>query len=176
MPDIPFPTLHTDRLILRRLSETDSDVIMFLRSDNEVNRYIERQKTRNHEEALAFINKTQKLFVEKRMLYWGINLKKRSELIGTICLWNFSKDRTIAEMGYELDPSFQNQGIMSEAMKRVIDFGFNNLQLSKIEAFTHRENIPSNKLLKKHNFKHEAGRIDGDNLNNIILVRENNLD
>jgi ribosomal-protein-alanine N-acetyltransferase len=40
-------------------------------------------------------------------------------------------------VGYNLSPEFQNKGVMSEALNYIIDFGFNELKLDSIEAFTH---------------------------------------
>jgi ribosomal-protein-alanine N-acetyltransferase len=53
------------------------------------------------------------------------------------------ENNTIAEVGYGLNPAFQNKGIMTEALKCVIDYGFNELKLIKIEAFTHIKEMSS---------------------------------
>ncbi|MER3374018.1 MAG: GNAT family N-acetyltransferase [Allomuricauda sp.] len=173
MQDRQFPELSTNRLILRKLNESDSEDILFLRSNDKVNRYIARPRTKNREEALEFIFKTEQLFYSNKMLYWSITLKKYPEMIGTICLWNFSKDGKFAEIGYELKPSFQNMGFMSEAMECVMEFGFDQLQLNAIEAYTHRENQASKKLLNRFGFIKDVHRLDKGNLDNIILVSKN---
>lgn len=67
-------------------------------------------------------------------------------------MWNFSKDNKKAEVGYDLNPLFQRKGIMSEALKSILGFGFNNLNLDKIDAFTHKKNESSKKLLEKNGF------------------------
>ena len=58
----------------------------------------------------------------------------------------------IAEVGYDLNPIFQRKGIMSEALNKVINFGFNELGLDNIEAYTHIQNENSKKLLEKNGF------------------------
>jgi len=63
----------------------------------------------------------------------------------TICLWNFSSKKNVAELGYELDPALQGEGIMSEALKKIIEFGFQEIELKKIEAYTHKNNDNSSK-------------------------------
>lgn len=68
-------------------------------------------------------------------------------------MWNFSKNKKTAEVGYDLDPEFQSKGIMSESLKMIIDFGLKKLKLDKIEAFTHAENESSKKLLEKNGFR-----------------------
>jgi len=58
---------------------------------------------------------------------------------------------------------------MKEALSSIINFGFNKLNLDKIEAFTHFENKSSIKLLEKNEFKLIEHRKDIDNSFNIIF-------
>ncbi len=165
----PFPILKTKRLIFRQLEETDNQEIFFLRSDSEVNKYIDRPRSSGVVEASEFILKINNGIKQDKMIYWAITLIDNPKLIGTICLWNISMDKKYAELGYELNPKFQGKGIMSEALKHILDYGFEKIGLKKIEAFTHRDNHKSTTLLLKYNFKHDVGRKDKDNKNNIIF-------
>ena len=83
-------------------------------------------------------------------------------MIGSICLWNFSEDQKTAEIGYDLSPDYQGKGIMHESLCRIIEFGFQNLNLEFIEAFTHYKNEPSKKLLENNGFKLVPGKKDED--------------
>ena len=171
----PFPKIKTERLVLRKIEETDCDIILLLRSDKTVTKFIERpenRKTKNKTDAIKFIKEINEANKNNESVSWGITLKNNPEIVGTICLWNFSNDHKIAEVGYDLNPAFQRKGIMDEALKNVINFGFNNLNLSKIEAFTHRENENSIRLLKKNRFQFVENRKDEDNTNNIIFEIE----
>jgi ribosomal-protein-alanine N-acetyltransferase len=67
-------------------------------------------------------------------------------------LWTLNEVENKAEVGYELIPEYQGKGISQEALSAAIEFGFNTLQLGKIEAYTHKENLASIKLLGKLNF------------------------
>ena len=165
----PFPILKTKRLIFRQLKETDSKEIFFLRSDKQVNKFIDRPKQNSINEASKFISKINNGIKQDDLIYWAITLIGSSKLIGTICLWNISKDKKYAELGYELNPKFHGKGIMGEALKHILDFGFEKIGLKKVEAFTHKDNSKSNTLLLKNNFKHDVGRTDKDNKNNIIF-------
>ncbi len=169
----PFPTLTTERLILRQLKNSDDAAIFLLRSDNSVNKYIDRPKQININEANEFIKMINDGINNNKWTYWAICLKNIPELIGTICLWNFSDDKTTAEIGYELKPSFQGKGLMNEALRCIINYGFQTIRLKKIDAYTHKENIGSLKLLEKNNFKLEPNRIDQENANNIIYTLTN---
>ncbi|NEN23686.1 GNAT family N-acetyltransferase [Cryomorpha ignava] len=172
----PFPEIKTKRLSLRKILESDCDEILFLRSDKTVNAYIERaenRKTKNISDAIKFIKNTAEYLETGRSIAWGITLNGDSEIIGTICLWNFSENNKIAEVGYDLNPKFQGKGIMSETLRKVIDFGFKELKLDKIEAFTNSENVRSTKLLENNGFRLNGDRKDIDNDSNIIFELDN---
>jgi ribosomal-protein-alanine N-acetyltransferase len=147
-----FPVLTTARLTLRELSIDDHQDIFALRSDPEINRFLDRQLCRTTEDAISFINKVNKNIVKSNAYYWGITLTDTKALAGTICLFNFSGENNSCEIGYELMTKFQGQGIMKEAAQIVIDYAFQNLKFKKILAFTHHGNQNSTKLLLKFNF------------------------
>src|SRR5690606_2517771 len=103
-----------------------------------------------------FIRKINKGIAENESILWGITLNENvQKIIGTICLWNVSIEENKAEIGYVLHPDFQGKGIMQEAVKAVIDYGLNTMQLDKIEASIHPENIKSIRLLEKYDFVYE---------------------
>jgi len=166
----PFPGLKTTRLHLRKLSESDEGEILFLRSDPVMNKYIHRQKMNGPEEAREFILRIDRDISDERCLYWAISAEDNLKLIGVICLWNFSEDHRIAELGYELMPAFQKQGIMQEAVLCVLQYGFEQISLEKIEAFTHKKNKNSIRLLKKNGFRLLSGRTDPHNASNVIYL------
>ncbi|GAA4276175.1 GNAT family N-acetyltransferase [Aquimarina mytili] len=167
---ISSPVIETKRLTLRSLEETDSEAIRFLRSDQTVNQFVKRPKTDTLEDAIHFITKIKNGVHKGDWIFWGITIKDNPVLIGTICLWNFSEDRKIAEIGYDLHPKHQGNGIMSEAIQSILDYGFGKLALERIEAYTHKNNEPSKRLLQKFHFDHIHERIDTDNEDNIIFT------
>lgn len=168
----PFPELKTERLVLRKIKVSDVDEVLFLRSDKTVNKFIvrpENRKTKNKADALKFIEKIITEIDNNKSISWEITFINNPKMIGSICLWNFSNNFKTAEVGYALNPEFQNQGIMHEVINYVIDYGFNKLNLDKIEAFTHVENKNSKKLLEKNDFQLNKNRKDENNLSNIIF-------
>ena len=148
----PFPVLKTERLTLRQLSVNDDKEIFALRSDKQVNKYLDRQPSNTIKDARNFIHKIVET-VKQNEFYWAITLTNNDNLVGTICLFDFSNEHNKAEIGYELLPTSQGQGIMQEAISKVISFGLDVLGLKTIEAYTHLENKNSSKLLEKYNFK-----------------------
>jgi ribosomal-protein-alanine N-acetyltransferase len=158
----PFPVLKTERLTLRQLGSNDDKEIFALRSDDNVNKYLSRKQSKSIDDAKNFIQAINENIQRNDSLYWAITLNSANTLIGTICLFNFSEDHLKVEIGYELLPHFQGQGIMQEAVSKVIHFGFQHVGLNSIEAYTHSENQSSTKLLEKLSFKRYSA--EGDNL------------
>jgi ribosomal-protein-alanine N-acetyltransferase len=168
---IPFPELKTERLILRQLKESDSQDIFYLRTDEGNNRYIDRPRPKSIDDAKEFILETNNGIMQNEWIYWVVTLKNKHILVGTICLWNLSEDKTKAEVGFELKPEHQGKGIMSEALVKVLEFGFKRTALATIDAYTHYDNISSIKLLEKNGFKRNTELQDSENPNNIIFTR-----
>ncbi|MEM7372226.1 MAG: GNAT family N-acetyltransferase [Bacteroidota bacterium] len=166
----PFTPLETSRLLLREVVIADAEAIFFLRSDPRVNAFVKRSQPQDLMAAKIFIAGIQDKQQAGKIAYWGIQEKNKNGLIGTICLWNFSSDRTVAELGYELHPEFQRQGIMGEALRCVMEYGRKNLRLDFIEAFTQFDNEASVRLLLRNGFVREENRTDADNPANLVFV------
>ena len=164
-----FPVLETSRLILRQVNQSDINEVFFLRSNPEVGKYIARDLQKSITETSKFIEKTKRNWILKKAIPWAITFKNNDKLIGTISLHSFSKRNSVVEVGYDLNPEFQKRGVMSEALKSVLSYGFKNLELSMVEAFTQKENESSKSLLVKNKFKLHPTRVDEGFPKNIIF-------
>lgn len=143
-------------------------MISFLRSDKNVNKFVKRPCAETKEKALEFIKKIYDGVDNGNSYYWKITERNKNKMIGSISLWNFSKNQKTAEIGYDLSPNYQGKGIMSESLKNIIEFGFQKLNLDLIEAYTQYNNENSKKLLERNGFKLVNGKKDEDNENNIV--------
>lgn len=161
--------LETERLVLKSINENHAEDILKIRSNAEINKFLKRIPPQNNYDALSFILTIKQRVENKETIFWGISLKNQPELIGTICLWNFSEDRKTAEVGYELLPDYHWKGIMFEALKAVLNFGFDELYLNEILAFTNKFNENSKALLLKHQFTLEEGRVDEGFPENLVF-------
>ena len=150
-----FPALKTERLVLRRLAMDDAPELVKLRSDERVNKYLDRPKSTTYNEALEFIVKIDMAVNKGDSFYWVICLHNENRLIGTICFWNIDKENLTAEVGYEMHPDFQGKGLMQEALTTIIEFGFKTPQFKSIVAYPNSANERSIKLLEKNNFKRD---------------------
>ncbi len=144
-----FPILSTKRLTLRQLEDSDVKEIFLLRSDASINKYLDRQPCKTLEDASEFIEKIK----SNNLSYWAISLKENRKLIGTICLFDISEELQKCEIGYELLPEYQGRGIMEETAKGILEYAHQTLKLKTIDAYSHKNNKGSTKLLNKLKFK-----------------------
>ena len=154
---LSFPTLETDRLILRAHTNADANALFALRTSDVVMQYIDREKPKNIkeiEEKIALMNKG---FNENTCLVWVISLKENPiEMIGEIGFYRTDYGNYRAEIGYMLFPEYWRKGIIAEALKKVIAFGFNEMKLHSISANINPANNASRQILLKHQFVKEA--------------------
>lgn len=146
-----FIALKSERLTLREISMNDLDFLFEIRNNEENNKYIGRKKS-TLEEVKQFIFDRNSDFEEGKGIIWMIFHNDTKQTIGSVCYWNFNFEGNSAEIGYELTPEFQGKGFMQEALTKVINFGFNQLNLQTIEAYIVENNKASIKSLVKHNF------------------------
>lgn len=165
----PFPMLITERLTLRKLTIQDADEVFHLRSDEKVNACLDRKPATTIQDAKDFIKKIENTLQNMEGVYWAITFNTNETLIGTICYYNLDLENNIAEIGYELRSLYHGQGIMQEAVKKVIDYGFEVMQLNSITAFPRMDNKMSIKLLKRNGF--ELDKAVEDNYAMYILKR-----
>ena len=157
--------LHTSNVKLRAPEKSDAANLYSLRTHPSVNKFIERNLPKDISDVEKFIELRN---ADPNPFYFIIETLPTNEVAGTICIWNINKENKYAEVGYELLPDFQGKGIMTSALREIINLAFTELNIETIEALTHSENLPSRKLLEKFDFKLMLGKTDPDNSNNII--------
>lgn len=148
----PYPVIETERLLLRKVSMDDAEDVFLLRTNEAAMKYINKPKLLSIDDAKELIKKMN----EPDRIQWGITLPTDNKIIGTIGYHKIDKDHYRAEIGYMLHPDHWNTGMMSEAITKVIDHGFNKMQLHSIEATINPGNDASRNLLKKFSFIKEA--------------------
>ena len=165
----PFPTITTQRLVLRQLQDDDVHELFALRTDERVNRFLDRPPPESLNDVREFIAKINQVTRDNEGLYWVITRKNEDKLLGTIGLRNFEPEQYQAEIGYELHPDHQGQGFMHEAMTHVLAYGFGRLGLQAIMADTDPGNLRSIHILERHGFVKINGR------ENTYLVSDKKL-
>ena len=152
----PFPNLETERLILRRVNATDIKQIFALRSNPETMKYIPRPLLKTTEDAMEHIAMINTKIETNEGINWAITLKGNPKLIGVIGHYRIKPEHYRAEIGYMLLPEYHGKGIVSEAVKEAVNYGFSVMKLHSIEAILDPENHGSAKVLEKNGFVKEA--------------------
>ena len=152
----PFPNLETERLLLRRVNENDANEIFALRSNPETMKYIPRPLVKSIDDALEHITMIDAKIESNEGINWAITYKDNPKLIGIIGHYRIKPEHFRAEVGYMLLPEYNGKGIISEAIKEVVNYGFNAMKLHSIEAIIDPENFGSERVLQKCGFVKEA--------------------
>lgn len=152
----PFPTLETERLVLRNLNQEDKNDLYEIRSNPTTMQYIPRPVAKTVDDVILLIDMIIDFTTKNERINWAITEKGNNKLIGFIGYPNIKHESFRAEIGYMLHPKFVGKGIAHEALKAVIDYGFNVINLHSIEAIIHTDNKASIKLIEKVGFVKEA--------------------
>lgn len=154
---IAYPRLETGRLVLRGLRMEDADFLFIEWSDPQVTCFMcDEEPLQKREQAEEFLRTFQSPEMNPYSKWWGIERKADGHLIGTCGYFRWSQPHHRAEIGYDLYPTEWGQGLMPEALKAILRFGFNEMDLNRIEATVHTENLRSQMVLEKLGFKREG--------------------
>ena len=145
----PVP-LSTARLELRPLERKDVSGILSIFSCPEVTRYYEIETLSNAAQAEILLNH----FISMGRV--GISLKGGTGIIGSCGLFSFSREYFSASLGYDLSPEHWGKGIMTEALKALLAYGFDSLDLNRVNALTYPDNAASMRVLSRLGFKKEG--------------------
>ena len=151
-----FPRLEVENLILREIKLSDAEAIYRIFSDQQVLKYHDIEAFKTIEQAKFLIYSLSESFREQEVIRWGIAKKEDNIIIGTCGYSGWNKNRLRAEIGYELSQAYWRQGIMKKALSAVIGYGFEKMQLNRIEATVMLPNIASMGLLRKLGFQEEG--------------------
>jgi RimJ/RimL family protein N-acetyltransferase len=148
--------ITTQRLSVRNLTEADAQAILEILSDREVTRFLSIPAIDSIKQAKEFILQAHRGFESGSLLEWGVEDYTTGQLIGFCCYHNWNRMHKRAEIGFALGKKFWGQGYMTELLQEFIPFGFERLQLHRIEADVDPRNVASLKLLKRCGFKVEG--------------------
>jgi len=151
--------LTTKRLILRNLKDKDLNDLVRNANNLNVSRYLSLVP-------YPYTKKDGKWFIEhckkearkrpRKNYELGIELKEEGILIGVIGLTGIDLFVKKVTLGYWLGENYWRKGIMSEAVRKVIDFAFNKLKLNRVEVGHYKENKGSKSIIVKMGFKKEG--------------------
>lgn len=151
-----FPIIETERLLLRNMVAEDAPKILEFRQNNRISAFIHRDSMDNIESAHGLIQRVIKGYEDKSMLAWGGVLKSTNTFIGSCGFNKIDTQNLRAEIGGEMSPEAWGKRIAPQAVKQIIDFGFNTMHLHSIEARVSPNNRSAIYLLEQLGFIKEA--------------------
>jgi [ribosomal protein S5]-alanine N-acetyltransferase len=144
-----LPTLETERLLLRKITLEDAWDMHYYGSNENVSKFVTWETHKSLSDTREFIEFVLSKYENKKIAPWGIEYKENGKLIGTIDFVSWQLKHNIAEIGYVLSQDYWGKGITTEAAKEVIKFGFENMDLVRIQARCDIENIGSARVMEK---------------------------
>jgi len=158
IPDIfaEFPILTTERLQLRQIRPSDVPAIYAIFSDPDVTRFYGMEPYSSWTQADALVARWLKRFSDRHLIRWVITMRNEDDVISTCGFNEWKRGFHCGGVGYDLAKVHWRQGLMSEALTAVVNFGFSQMNLHRIEANVVAENVASIKLLQKLGFKNEG--------------------
>lgn len=162
--------LETERLILRKFTENDAEAVFEnWASDDEVTKFLTWPTHRSVEGSKGFIDSCLDSYKNDDSYQWGIELKETGELFGNISVVNVNDDLDAVELGYVIGRRFWGNGYMTEAVKAVIAFLFEEVGANRIAARHDPKNPDSGKVMKKAGMKYEGTLRQNDRNNRGIV-------
>lgn len=158
----PFKNLETERLLLRRVSINDLNEILELRGNPETMKFIPRPLVKTEEDALNHFKMIDEKIEKNEGINWAITVKGNPKLIGIIGHYRIQPENHRCEIGYMILPQYNGQGIVTEAIKAVLEYGFEDMNMHSIEAVIDPDNIASERVLQKNGFVKEAHILENE--------------
>lgn len=144
-----LPVLQTERLVLRTLRQSDFGMIADLLSDPQVIQYVNRGSQPAPIRARRLLNQIRSSSANLDSIHYGICWRGTEGVIGLASFQHWSEHGRTAQVGYIVDKSMWGKGVATEAVRRLLQFGFGELQLSKVEARCYEANQMSLQVLRK---------------------------
>jgi ribosomal-protein-alanine N-acetyltransferase len=151
-----MPTLETDRLLLRRMVSGDLEHIFAYASDPEVARYTSWPAHSSLEDSQEFLDYVLDLYRQGKVAPWGMVHKGDGRLIGTCGFLDWHPHHARSEIGYALSRQYWGRGLMTEAVREIISFGFETMGLNRIQGRCEVENVASARVMEKAGMKLEG--------------------
>jgi len=148
--------LTADRVNLRRLTDSDTKALFAMFSHPEVMRYWSRPAMTEMAQAEALVQQIQTDYETGSSLPLAIERSSDHAFVGNCTLHHFHETSRRAEMGYALARPFWGQGYMHEALRALLTYAFEPLDLNRLEADIDPRNVSSARSLERLGFRKEG--------------------
>lgn len=149
--------IETERLVLRKFQYTDDeDMLKYWVSDPEIQSMYSEPVYTTKQDVKKLLDKYISAYEKDNYYRWAIILKETDECIGQIAYFLVDSNNHFAEIEYCIGKCFQMKGFATESTKAVIQYGFDKINLHKVQICHKSINIPSRKVIEKCGFVYEG--------------------
>ena len=150
-------TIETERLMLRRFKYTDDeDMLKYWVADEKIQSLYSEPVYTTKEAVKGLLDKYIGSYENKDYYRWAVIEKSTLKCIGQIAYFLVDSKNHFAEIEYCIGTEFQCKGFATEATKAVVAYGFNNMNLHKVQICTKTINKPSKRVIEKCGFTYEG--------------------
>ena len=150
-------TIETDRLILRRFQYLDNEAMLkYWVADEKIQSLYSEPVYTTKEAVKELLDKYIGSYEKNDYYRWAIVEKNTGECIGQIAYFLVDSKNHFAEIEYCIGSNFQCMGFATEATKAVIAYGFEKMNLHKVQICTKTINEPSKRVIEKCGFTYEG--------------------
>ncbi len=153
-----IPVIETERLVLRRMLKTDADDMYDYAKRGDTTRFLTWNPHPDRKFSYQYLVYLQQKYRQGDFFDWAVVLRDTGKMIGTCGFTRFDFGNDSAEVGYVINPDFRGNGYAPEALRRIIRFGFDYLDLHRIEAKYMEQNSASRRVMEKCGMSFEGVR------------------
>ena len=153
-----IPTLETERLILRKILPCDENDMYEYSRDPETSKYLLWEPHASRSYTRAHIRYLQDAYNRASFFDWALIEKESGKMIGTCGFTEIYEREKRAEIGYVIAPAFHRRGFAPEALKKVMEYGFLTLGLTKLSGRFMEDNEASRTILERFGFQNDTVR------------------
>jgi ribosomal-protein-alanine N-acetyltransferase len=151
-----FPLIETQRLVLREVTNADTPALLSVHGDPDLMKWFGSDPIPDVRAAEGLVQTFAQWRFDGTGTRWGVQLKGESNLIGTCGLFRWDQRWKRCTTGYELAGAFHGRGLMREALDAMLHWGFTEMDINRVEALIHPQNMSSLHLAERLGFRREG--------------------
>ncbi len=153
---VPYPTIHTDRLLLRMVKRQDAADLFELCRRPETSEFSMWHPHGSIDDTKALINYQISRYRRRECTFFAVEHKQSGKVIGTCSYVSLEDDFKIAEIGYSILSDLWGQGYGTEVADALTGFAFDRIGAQRVYARVLPENTASAKVLERIGFSYEG--------------------
>ncbi|MDW7739320.1 MAG: GNAT family N-acetyltransferase [Bacillota bacterium] len=141
---------------MRKLDISDAQDVFDYASDPKVSKYLTWDRHKSIDESIEYIRKALDRYEKDEAGEWAVILRDINKMIGAIGFVQLDPHNFCGTIGYVIGSKYWGKGLMTEAVRKLIDFAFSEMGLNRIEAYHAIDNEASGRVMQKAGMSFEG--------------------